>query len=118
MGDLLSQIKLTESASKACPPSNVMTYLGVCFNTIDMCLYVDKEKLVEIKAEIKVWLKRSVAKKSELQSILGKLLWISKAVRFSRIFVSRIITEINKLEICLSKNLSPKNRKIICFTSC
>ena len=98
MGDLLSQINLAESASKACPPSNVMTYLGVCFTTNDMCLYVDKDKLVEIRAEIKLWLKRSVAKKSELQSILGKLLWISKAVRFSRIFVSRIINEISKLE--------------------
>ena len=33
-----------------------------------------------------------------MQSILGKLLWVSRTVRFSRIFVARIIAEIRKLE--------------------
>ena len=33
-----------------------------------------------------------------MQSILGKLLWVSKAVRFSRVFVSRIIAEVRKLK--------------------
>ena len=39
-----------------------------------------------------------MAKKCELQSILGKLLWVSRTVRFSRIFVSRIIAEVRKLQ--------------------
>ena len=68
-----------------------MTYLGVKFDTRNMCMYVDDDKIKELKAELGRWVVKTVTKKSELQSILGKLLWVSKTVRFSRIFVARII---------------------------
>ena len=55
IGQLLSDLGLEESVAKACPPSTSMTYLGVLFNTIDMCLHVDPEKLRELKAELKKW---------------------------------------------------------------
>ena len=97
LGELLADIGLNESLSKATAPATTMTYLGVGFNTVDMCLYVDADKIVELKSELTGWARKTVAKKSELQSILGKLLWVSRAVRFSRIFVSRIISEVRKL---------------------
>ena len=97
LGQLLVDIGLTESKAKATPPATVMTYLGVSFNTVDMCLHVDQDKIIELKSELVKWARKTVAKKCELQSILGKLLWVSRAVRFSRIFVSRIIAEIRKL---------------------
>ena len=75
-----------------------MPYLGVLFNTNDLCIHVEPEKISELKAELFKWQRRTVAKKVELQSILGKLLWVSKAVRFSRVFVSRIIAEVRKLK--------------------
>ena len=59
---------------------------------------VNDTKCVEIKSDLKKWLKKTVATKSELQSILGKLLWVSKAVKFSRCFVLRIISEMKKLK--------------------
>ena len=98
LGKLLSDLNLVESVSKASPPSTVMTYLGVAFNTAEMKMYVDSSKLAELKSEIAKWSKKTVAKKYELQSILGKLLWVSRTVRFSRVFVSRIIGETRKLQ--------------------
>ena len=98
LGTLLSDIGLTESLSKACSPATTMTYLGVSFNSMDMCLHVDSDKVVELKSELINWARKTVAKKCELQSILGKLLWVSRAVRFSRVFVSRIIAEVRKLK--------------------
>ena len=97
LGNLLSEIGLAESLSKASPPATRMTYLGVSFNTVDMCLHVDQDKILELKTELSKWARKTVAKKAELQSILGKLLWVSRAVRFSRIFVARIIAETRKL---------------------
>ena len=97
LGQLLFDIGLTESKSKACSPSKIMTYLGVSFNTIDMCMHVDSDKVVELKSELEKWSRKTVAKKSDLQSILGKLLWVSRTVRFSRVFVCRIIAEVRKL---------------------
>ena len=88
LGDLLAEIGLSESKAKACPPSTTMTYLGALFNTEDMCMYVDPDKMNELKIEIKQWLRKTTGKKSDLQSILGKLLWVSRTIRFSRIFVA------------------------------
>ena len=97
LGKLLADVGLSESLSKATRPATTMTYLGVSFNTLDMCLHVDQEKITELKSELSKWIRKTVAKKCELQSILGKLLWVSRAVRFSRIFVARIIAETRKL---------------------
>ena len=110
LGKLLVEIGLTESVSKATSPATTMTYLGVSFNTVDMCLHVDQDKIIELKSELSKWARKTVAKKCELQSILGKLLWVSRAVRFSRIFVARIIAEIRKLtkqteKISLSRDI-------------
>ena len=76
-------IGLTESKSKASLPATTLTYLGVSFNTIEMCIHVDPDKLVELKSELHKWSKKTVAKKCELQSILGKLLWATSP----RVFV-------------------------------
>ena len=63
LGDLLVDIGLTESKSKASPPATTMTYLGVSFNTIDMCLHVDPDKMIELKTELHKWSRKTVAKK-------------------------------------------------------
>ena len=97
LGQLLAELGLIESVSKACPPSTTMVYLGVKFDTVTMSMYVEDEKVIELKSELVKWSRKTVAKKHELQSILGKLLWVSKTVRFSRVFVSRIISELRKL---------------------
>ena len=112
LGRLLLELGLIESTSKAISPSTEMVYLGVKFNTVDMCMYVDEEKVIELKCVLHNWSRKTVANKSDLQSILGKLLWVSKTVRFSRVFVSRIIAEIKKLPKQSSKTkLSNEIRK-------
>ena len=98
LGELLSELGLIESISKAIAPTTSMVYLGVKFDTKTMCMYVDADKILEIKSELAKWIHKKVACKSELQSILGKLIWVSKTVKFSRVFVSRIIAEIKKLQ--------------------
>ena len=83
LGNLLKELGLEESVDKATQPSTNMTYLGVKFDTVNMCLHVDDEKIVELKTLLSKWSLKTVAKKHELQSILGKLIWVSKTVRFS-----------------------------------
>ena len=91
LGSLLTLLGVQESASKACSPSTRMKFLGVEFNTISMSMSIDADKLKEITALSKTWARKTVATKQELQSILGKLMWVSKVVRCSRCFVARII---------------------------
>ena len=61
LGQLLSDIGLIESKSKANPPTTTMTYLGVKFDTVSMAMYVDDEKVIELKNELVKWARKTVA---------------------------------------------------------
>ena len=110
LGKLLHKLGIKESADKAQEPSTRMKFLGVEFDTIDMSMKIDDKKLQEITALTKKWSRKTVATKEELQSILGKVLWVSKVVRFSRCFVSRIIALLKglrtqKQKVTLTENV-------------
>ena len=98
MGTLLEELGLTESSDKSVSPTNVMVYLGVEFDTTTLEMRIDEVKCQELRFDLKTWARKTVATKTDLQSILGKLLWVSRAVKFSRCFVTRIIAEVKKLK--------------------
>ena len=97
-GNLLKFLGISESEDKSEKPCQIMTYLGLEFDSLKMELRVNSEKCNELNNELQHWVRRTVASKSELQSLLGKLIWVSKAVQYSRVFVSRIINEIKGLK--------------------
>ena len=112
LGKLLVQLGVQESVDKACPPSTKMKFLGIEFDTMSMTMRIDSEKLKEITTISKIWSRKTVATKQELQSVLGKLMWVSKVVRFSRCFVSRIIAILKGLKTQKQKvNLDENVRK-------
>ena len=94
---LFTDLGLTESSSKASPPSRQMVYLGVHFDTQKMEMSVPVEKLAELKAEIDKWARKTVITKRELQGLLGRLFWVAKVVRFSRIFMGRLLTQLRDM---------------------
>ena len=91
LGKLLADLGLQESKKKAVSPTQEITYLGVMFNTVTMEMSVPPEKLSEVKEEIRRWQRKTTIGKKELQSLLGKLFWVSKVVRYSRAFMSRLL---------------------------
>ena len=112
MGCLLNKLGLIESLPKAESPNQIMKYLGILFDTLKMEMRIDYEKCTELRLELSKWLARTVATKSEIQSILGKLMWVAKAVRMSRCFVLRIIAETKTLKTQKQKvTLSSEIRK-------
>ena len=98
LGLLLKDLGVKESEKKALPPSTRMLFLGVEFDTKRMCMQVGEEKRLEVKSTIDIWYRRTVATKKDLQSLQGQLMWVSKVVRFSRCFVTRIIAEQKSLK--------------------
>ena len=93
-----SHLGLSESVDKAVSPTQTMTYLGIEFDSVKMELRVSADKCAELKLDLSSWLRKTVATKSDLQSILGKLIWVSKAIKYSRVFAQRIINEIKTLK--------------------
>ena len=84
---LLVELGVEESKSKACPPTTRATCLGVEFDTLAMTKPVHPERLLEIQELLRTWSHKTKATKRELQSLLGKLSFVSKCVKNSRIFL-------------------------------
>ena len=97
LGFLFQDLGLEESIKKAEEPSTKMTYLGVMFDTEAMEMRVPPEKLSEIKAEINLWARKTTIMKRELQSVLGKLFWIAKVVKYSRAFMGRLLQQLRTM---------------------
>ena len=98
MGDLLSELGLVESQDKACAPSTVMTFLGVSFDTETLTMSVPADKLEELRAELGIWKRKTTVVKRDLQSILGKLLWVSKVVKHSQPFMRRLLQQLRDMK--------------------
>ena len=88
LSTLLSDLGLEESLDKAVPPCTTMVYLGVEFDSIKMEMRIGEDKYLELRSDLLSWSRKTVASKQEIQSILGKLMWVSRAVRHSRAFVN------------------------------
>ena len=61
LGSVLKKCGFEESLEKASPPSQIMSFLGVLFNTITMTMEITPERLTEIRNLVKTWLNRDTA---------------------------------------------------------
>ena len=96
----MSSLWLQESSEKAYPPSPVMICLGVELNTDTLTLSVSPGRLCELEQLLEQlleqWIHKRTATKAALQSLVGKLIFISKCVRQSHIFIARILILLRK----------------------
>ena len=116
MNWLLADLGLKESLKKAEPPTTKITYLGVQFDSVEMTMSVPPEKVTEIKAEIGLWVRKTTITKRDLQSLLGKLFWIAKVVRYARPFMGRLLAQLrtmNNLKVGRKVKLLEETRKDI-----
>ena len=87
-----------KSPCKACPPSTRVTCLGVLFDTINFTAYVTPHRLLELQTELLLkWLTKKSVPKTELQSLIGKLAFVSKCVRPGRLFLTHILDTLHSL---------------------
>ncbi len=112
LGNLLEDLGLKENKKKACPPSTVQVVLGVEINTVDLTVSISSERLVELRQLFVVWERKRKTSKRDLQSIIGKLCFVVKCVRQSRVFLNRMLHTLRSMSLDQkSINLSPSFKK-------
>ena len=94
---LMDDLGLEESAKKAEAPARQMVYLGVMFDSSAMEMRVPPDKLTEIKSEIGLWSRKTTITRKNLQSLLGKLFWVSRVVCLARIFMGRLLQQLRDM---------------------
>ena len=98
---LLQDLGLNISEHKLVYPTTKVICLGVEIDTEKFIISVPPQKLEEIRVACQDWLTKTYCSKRELQSLLGRLLYITKCVRASRFFLNRMFTTLrsaHKLE--------------------
>ena len=114
LGELLHLLGLEESSAKSCPPSPVMSCLSIELITLDCTLSIDSDRLAEIESLLHSWLHKRTTTKTSLQSLVGKLVFASKCVRQSRVYVARILRLLRKVTLNHNHiNLNSEFRKDI-----
>ena len=88
---LLLELGFDISEKKVVQPATRVTCLGVDIDTEQFTVSIPPEKVAEILKECSAWAKKQECTKRELQSLLGKLLYITKCVRISRPFLNRML---------------------------
>ena len=63
---ILEKCGIEEANSKASPPSNIISFLGILFNTITMTMELIPEILVELKVLSSFWLSKETATLKEI----------------------------------------------------
>ena len=114
LGVLLDELGLVENCKKACPPSVIQTVLGVQIDTVALTIAVTPDRMVELLELFQTWENKRNASKHDLQSLIGKLCFVTKCVRQSRIFLNRML---DTLRVCKrgSIDLSASFRKDIAW---
>ncbi len=97
LGAILKDAGLEEAKDKEWRPAQVMEFLGVLFNTLTLTMEVTPDRLVEINEILRLWQGKRVASKRELQSLIGKLIFVAKCVVPGRLFISRMLEQLRKL---------------------
>ena len=87
---LLNDLGLPISVSKLEPPTLHLTGLGIEIDIDNRLLRIPGEKLQDIIQHCEAWRGKKSASKRKLQSLLGKLLYITKCVRPARLFLNRM----------------------------
>jgi hypothetical protein len=88
---ITTEVGLVTSHEKTVYPSHITTCLGIIIDTKSFTLSIPKEKLKAIVQMCKRYISYKKINKHQIQSLLGNLIYIHKAIIPARLFVNRVI---------------------------
>ena len=80
-----------ESKQKAVPPTTCMEFLGNTLDSNKVTIEVSEKRLNDLLHEIDEWFKFQFVTRKQLESMIGKLSFITNCVKAARVFISRLI---------------------------
>ena len=89
--DLLQELGLDISHKKLVSPATSVICLGILVDSVNKTISIPEPKLQEIIKTCKKWFLKTYCSKTELQSLLGLLLYITKCVKPARFFLNRML---------------------------
>ena len=89
--EIIVNLGLPLNEKKVLAPAKSMSIMGILVDIDERTFSIPREKLNEIYEECARTMLKSQLAKKELQSLLGKLLYISRCIQGARIFMNRML---------------------------
>ena len=96
MSRIMKAIGAQEAEEKSVQPTTRLEFLGNTVDTIKMTIEVSEHRRVELMNLLQSWLQKSRFTLKQLQSLIGKLSFITNCVRAGRIFINRLLTRLRE----------------------
>ena len=112
---LLGDLGLDISHKKLIYPTTKAVCLGVKIDTENFTISVPEEKLQDSQITCRQWKGRNHCNKRDLQSLLGKLLYITKCVRSSRPFLNRMLQVLRQADKHTKVVLTEEFHRDLCW---
>ncbi|CAH1256970.1 Hypp1765 [Branchiostoma lanceolatum] len=97
LGQTFRSLGLAESEDKASPPAPQMTFLGVEYDSVAMSKRVPPDRLADALTILREWSSKTRATKQQIQSLVGRLSFITACVAPGRVFLSRMLNALRGL---------------------
>ena len=110
---LLRDIGLSRSERKSVAPTQVIEFIGNLFDAVNMLIGITPSRKVELVQELAKWKFKQYTTRRQLESLVGKLQFVSNCVRPGRLFVSRLLDELKMMNRTQWYRLSNQARKDI-----
>lgn len=109
--ELFDDLGLQCSIEKDCAPSTNMICLGIEVDTVDFCLRVPQNRINDLLDELSAWKSKKRYRIKELQSLLGKLSFVTACVPAGRIFMSRLLNNLRNITSRSARHLVTQEMK-------
>ena len=97
--NLLKQVGLPINETKVEPPSTRITCLGVLIDTQAGIIAIPDEKMVQIRKLCKEWSTKEYTNKKQIQSLIGKLIYLHRCVKPTRLFINRMLATLRNAPV-------------------
>ena len=109
---LMRNIGVGRSERKSVAPTQIIEFVGN-LNTVDMTLGVTQAHKIQTIKELEQWRHRTSTTRRQMESLIGKLQFMSNCVRPGRLFVSWLLNEMRKMRWGVWYHVSEEARKDI-----
>ena len=95
---VLDGIGLERSPAKAIPPTTEIEFIGNLFNSELNIIGVTPRRRTELLNELNRWRFKPTTTRRQLESIIGKLQFVSNVVKSGRLFISRLLGDLRNMK--------------------
>ena len=79
---VIEEAGLALASDKSVEATQIMTFLGISFNSINMTMEITPDRIAEIQIELEKWNNKRYATKKEIQPQAGKLQFLAKCCKY------------------------------------